>query len=566
MTTNQTKSAYAIGLDYGTNSVRALVVRTGDGTEIGTAVWAFPCGDAGVILDAREPELARQNPADYLAGAEAAIRGAIADAQASDDGFAPDRVVGIGVDTTGSTPLPLDKNGRALGLLPAFAGNPHALAWLWKDHTATREAEEITARARETHPEYLAKCGGAYSSEWFWSKMWRCARVAPEVAEAAHTWIECADWIPAVLTGTEAKPQRGLCAAGHKGMYNAAWGGYPSRDFLAGLHPDLGRWRDALGDAPAPVAINEAAGTLSPEWQELVGLPAVPVAVGAIDAHLGAVGSGVGPGALVKVMGTSTCDIMVAPLTSGLPDVPGMCGIAPETVLPNFFGLEAGQSAVGDLFGWWASVGAQFVKNGDALNQSDLTDRAARLAPGESGLLALDWNNGNRTVLVDQRLTGLLVGQTLQTSPHEIYRALIEATAFGSRVIIERMAEYGVAVEQVIVCGGIGEKNALAMQIYADILNRPIRLSGSAQTCALGSAVAASVVGGAYPDFPTAQAAMTALKPNGFAPNPDATRVYDDLYALYRALHDAFGGVTASADLGGVMKRLLTIRDTARGV
>jgi L-ribulokinase len=552
-------SRYAIGLDYGTNTVRALVVRTNDGVEIGTYVYPYPHGSEGIITDGRDPELARQHPADYLTGAETSVHGALAQARETDPDFAPERVVGIGVDTTGSTPLPVDANGRSLAEHPRFADNPDAMAWLWKDHTSTEEAVTLTARAAEQHPEYLAKCGGVYSSEWFWSKMWRCAKAAPEVTAAAAGWIEFADWIPAVLTGNEARPQRGICTAGHKGLYHTDWGGYPARDFRAGLHPELARFRDRLAESPAAVPVDHRAGELTADWARRLGLPeGTPVAVGALDAHLGAVGSGVGPGTLVKVMGTSTCDIMVAPLSQNLPDIPGLCGIVPEAVLPGYYSMEAGQSAVGDLFNWWVG---QF---GGHRTHEELTQAAGHLRPGASGLLALDWNNGNRTVLVDQRLTGLLLGQTLASTPAEIYRALLEATAFGARVIIERLEEYGVGVEQVVCCGGIAEKNPVAMQIYADVTGRPMRLSQSAQTCALGSAVAASVVGGVHADLPAAQKAMTRLKEVVYRPDPPAVRVYDELFALYRDLHDAFGTKTGTGTLSYIMKRLLEIRDRER--
>lgn len=551
--------SYAIGLDYGTNTVRALVVRTSDGAEVGTYVYPYPHGDAGVLYDAKDPEQARQHPQDYLTGAATAIRFAIEEAHLNDAAFSPERVIGIGVDTTGSTPLPVDAKGRALGEHPEFENNPNALAWLWKDHTSVAEAAAITSMARQQHPEYLAKCGGTYSSEWFWAKMWRCANVAPDVAKAAAGWVEIADWIPAILTGTEARPWRGFCTAGHKGMHHPEWGGWPDRTFMAELHPDLGRWRDHLTHSPSPVAVDHPVGTLTPEWAERTGLPfGIPVAAGALDAHLGAIGCGIGPGALVKIMGTSTCDIMIAPLSQALPDIPGLCGIAPEAVLPGYYSMEAGQSAVGDLFNWWVN---QF---GGQRTHTELTDAAGQMQPGESGLLALDWNNGNRTILVDQRLTGLILGQTLATTPAEIYRALIEATAFGARAIVERWEEYQVAVEQVICCGGIAEKNPIAMQIYADVLGRPIRISASAQTCALGSACAAAVVGGAFPDLPTAQQAMTHLKDTVYFPQPSAVAVYNELYTLYRNIHDAFGVEGWVGNLSHVMKQLIDIRDRAR--
>ncbi|MBN2507279.1 MAG: ribulokinase [Verrucomicrobia bacterium] len=553
---------YTLGLDYGTNSVRTLIVNTRNGSEVATAVWGYAHGDAGVILG-RDPNLARQHPADYMQGAEVTIRKALAQAKRHVRGFKPDQVIGIGVDTTGSTPLPVDAQGTPLALNRRFARNPAAMAWLWKDHTGVAEAAEITALAARIRPHYLAKCGGTYSSEWFFSKILHCLRTAPDVADAAHTWVECADWIPAMLTGTEA-PERltvGVCAAGHKAMYNDEWGGYPDAEFLGQLHPKLGALRARL--RPKACAIDRSVGGLTMEWAARTGLPAgIPVAVGAFDAHLGAVGSGIAPGALVKIIGTSTCDMMVVPAGQPLADVPGLCGIVRGSILPGYFGLEAGQSAVGDIFNWFVN----YLQPGGPRRGSHeaLTAAAARLQPGESGLLALDWNNGNRTILVDQRLTGLLLGQTLYTTPPEIYRALIEATAFGALTIINRFEEYGVKVQQVINCGGIAEKNPLVMQLYADVTGRPMKVSRSAQTCALGSAIAGAFVAGAFPDYASAQQAMTGLKPKVYTPKPAHHEVYRELYALYRQLHDAFGTAAWRGNLHGVMKDLLRIRARAR--
>jgi len=557
-------ATYTIGLDYGTNSVRALIVNTANGREVGTAVWEYEHGTHGVILS-KDPNLARQHPADYLKGAEVTIRRALAQARRNGRGFKPDQVVGIGVDTTGSTPLPVDAEGQPLAFKKKFANNLAAMAWLWKDHTSVAEAAEITALAREIRPHYLAKCGGTYSSEWFFSKILHCLRTAPEVFEAAHTWVELADYVPAALTGTE-HPDRltvGICAAGHKAMYNDAWGGYPDEEFLGRLDPALAELRKRL--RPKAYTIDRSVGTLTPQWAKRTGLrPGIPVAVGAFDAHLGAVGSGITPGTLVKIIGTSTCDMMIWPLDQPLADIPGLCGIVPESILPGYFGLEAGQSAVGDIFNWFVN----YIQPGGPKNGSHeaLTRAAAKLKPGESGLLALDWNNGNRTILVDQRLTGLLLGQTLYTTPGEIYRALIEATAFGALTIINRFEEYGVKVEQIVNCGGIAEKNPLVMQIYADVTGRPMKISRSAQTCALGAAIAGAVVAGVHKDYASAQKAMTGLKPRVFKPNPAAHEVYRQLYPLYRTLHDAFGTKEWTGNLYDVMKTLLEIRNRARGV
>ena len=556
------KNKYTIGLDYGTNSVRALIVDTANGREVGTAVWHYEHGTAGVILS-RDPNLARQHPADYVKGAEVAIKKALADAKKNARGFKPEQVVGIGVDTTGSTPLPVDQNGQPLAFNKKFSGNPAALAWLWKDHTGVAEAVEITGLAKKIRPQYLAKCGGIYSSEWFFSKILHCLRTAPEVFDAAHSWVELADYVPAALTGTESpdKLTVGICAAGHKAMFNENWGGYPDAEFLSQLDPKLGELRSRL--CPRVHTVAEAVGNLTVEWAKKTGLPAgIPVAVGAFDAHLGAIGAGVATGALVKIIGTSTCDIAVWPNTDKLADIPGLCGIVDGSVLPGFYGLEAGQSAVGDIFNWWVN----YIQPGGRklLSHSNLDDAAAKLQPGESGLLALDWNNGNRTILVDQRLTGLLVGQTLYTTPVEIYRALIEATAFGALTIINRFEEYGVKIDQVINCGGIAEKSALTMQIYADVTGRPMKVSRSAQTCALGSAIAGAVVAGAHKDFASAQKAMTGLKPKVYKPNPKAHTVYRELYALYKRLHDAFGTNEWNGNLYDVMKKLIEIRNTTR--
>ena len=559
-------SKYTIGLDYGTNSVRTVIVNTANGREVATAVWNYAHGNQGVILS-RDPNLARQHPADYLTGAETTIRKALGLAKRSVRGFQPDQVIGIGVDTTGSTPLPVDARGRALASDRRFAKNPAAMAWLWKDHTGVGEAAEITQLASKLRPQYLAKCGGIYSSEWFFSKILHCLRTSPDVFDAAHLWVECADWIPAMLTGTEAPDQLtvGICAAGHKAMYNDDWGGYPDAEFLSQLDPKLGDLRSRL--RPKAHTIDRAVGGLTADWAKRTGLPAgIPVAVGAFDAHLGGVGSGIGPGTLVKIIGTSTCDMMVVPMGEKLADIPGLCGIVPGSILPGYYGLEAGQSAVGDIFNWFVNYVQPLGKK--AGSHEALSSAAAKVAPGESGLLALDWNNGNRTILVDQRLTGLMLGQTLYTTPGEIYRALIEATAFGALTIINRFEEYGVTVEQIVNCGGIAEKNPVVMQIYADVTGRPIKISRSAQTCALGAAIAGAVVAGrkagGHDNYAEAQQAMTGLKSRVFQPSPTAHAVYKQLYVLYRKLHDSFGTQQPNGSLYPVMKELIEIRTKAR--
>ena len=558
--------AYAIGLDYGTNSVRCLIVDVTNGNELGTAVHEYETGEAGIIIDSSDHNLARQNPADYLKGAEVTIKEAVQHAKKSDSAFETSKIIGIGVDTTGSTPIPVDKNGTPLSMLDEFKDNPNACAWLWKDHTGHAEAAEITELAKKEHPEYLAKCGGTYSSEWFFSKILHCIRTDKKVADAAYTWVEHADWMPAVLTGTDApdKIKRCRCAAGHKAMFNDNWGGYPAKDFLAKLDPKLGKLRETLGDETYTVDVE--AGKLTDEWAKKTGLPkGISVAIGAFDAHLGGVGSGIKEGILVKIIGTSTCDMAVAPNDAKLPDVPGICGIVDGSILPGYFGLEAGQSAVGDIFNWFVN----YIQPGGekAGSHVALTEKAAKLKPGQSGLLALDWNNGNRTILVDQRLTGLLLGQTLHTKPEEIYRALVEATAFGALTIINRFEEYGVKISEIINCGGISEKNPLIMQIYADVTGREMKISRSAQSCALGACIAGAVAAGkktgGYDNFDDAQTAMCAIKDITFKPIPENVKVYKKLYKLYKQLHDALGVSGHTEDLSKLMKELLNIKDSA---
>jgi L-ribulokinase len=546
-----------LGVDFGTNTARAVVVDCADGRAAGVAVSAYPSGEHGVITDRRNAHLARQHPGDYLVTLRASVKRALR-AATRKKGFTPGRVIGVGVDTTGSTPIPVDAACRPLALDRRWRRHPAAQAWLWKDHTGAEEAAAITEAARRFAPQYLSPIGGTYSSEWFWSKIWHCLKVAPEVFDAAASWVELADYIPAVLAGI-ADPRavaRCVCAAGHKAMYAEAHGGLPDAAFLARLDPRLAELRGRLyGRAHAA---DRPAGRLTDAWARELGLPAgIPIAMGGFDAHYGAVGAGVTTGTLVKIIGTSTCDIAVAPAGAPMADIPGICGIVPGSVMPGYYGLEAGQSAVGDLLNWWVSE----ICEGDERLHARLTAEAARSRPGESGLLALDWNNGNRTILVDPRLTGLLVGQTLHTSRAEVYRALIEATAFGARAIIERLMEHGVPIERVVCCGGIAEKNGLFMQIYADVLGRPMLIAGSSQTTAVGAAISAAVAAGRYASFEAAQEKMTSVQSKRFTPKPAARVVYDELYGMYRELHDVFGALAPRGNMPTLMKRLLALRD-----
>ncbi len=559
----------ALGLDYGTNSCRSVIVDLSNGREVAASVFDYPSGAAGILLDPSDPNCARQNPQDYVDGF-ACITEAIDRAREADPQFDPRNIIGIGVDTTGSTPIPVSANGTPLGMLPEFRDNLNAMAWLWKDHTAHAEAQRITEIAAEMRPQFLAKCGGIYSSEWLWSKALHCANIAPDVFAAAQSFVECCDWIPAILAGDTrpGKIVRGVCAAGHKAMYCDQWGGLPDAEFLAAVNPALAELRGRMYDRAVPS--DHLAGRLSEEWAENLGLkPGIAIAVGAFDAHMGAVGAGIGEGTLVKILGTSTCDLMVMPSTADLADIPGVCGIVDGSVLPGFYGIEAGQSAVGDIFLWFINhlVPDEYGATRDEKFRN-LGEAAARQEPGEHGLLALDWNNGNRTILVDPRLTGLLIGQTLHTRAHEIYRALIEATAFGALTIIKRIEEYGVPVKEIVTCGGLATRNALLMQIYANVTGRPMKVSRSEQTCALGAAlfgaVAAGEDAGGFADVPAAQKVLCGVREEVYRPDPAAVEVYAELYALYRTLHDAFGGAEWSGTLDHIMKDLIAIRERQR--
>ncbi len=559
-------SKYVIGIDFGTNSCRSLIVDVANGKELATHVFLYPSGKYGVIIDSKDPHLARQNPDDYIKGIEATVKGALRKAKSVKKNFRNSDVIGIGVDTTGSSPMPVDEKGEPLCFNKRFKKNPAAMVWLWKDHTSFAEAEQITKLASEIRPQYLSKIGGVYSSEWWWSKILHCKNSSPDVFNAAYSWVEICDWITALLVGelSPHKIKRSVCAAGHKAMFNDQWNGLPDKEFLETLSPGLGDLRDRLyGEA---FSSENLAGYLSESWAKKLGLSTnVAVAVGAFDAHMGAVGAGITTGALVKIVGTSTCDIMIHPKTEKLNDVPGVCGIVNGSVRDGFFGIEAGQSGVGDIFLWFVNnlVLEKYGKSSEE-KFKNLEKAASKLKAGESGLLALDWNNGNRTILVDVRLTGLLVGQTLHTQPHEIYRALLEATGFGALAIIDRLEEYGVEVKEVINCGGLAVKNTLLMQIYADIIGRPMKISRSEQTPALGAgifaAVAAGKNSGGYNSIDEAQKVMTGIG-KVYQPDNKNHRTFRKLYKLYKQLHDAFGTKQWTGGMYNVMKELLIIRN-----
>ena len=562
--------SYAIGLDYGTNSCRSLIIDLADGRELAEHVFPYPHGEMGVVIDPKDPNVARQHPQDYIDGCIEIITKGIEKAKTADPDFDPQNVIGIGVDTTGSTPIPVTEDGTALALTEAFKDDINALGWLWKDHTSYKEAAQITELASEMRPQYLAKCGGIYSSEWFWSKVLHIKNIAPDVFNASFSFVEMCDYIPGFLTGNKdpLTMKRGICAAGHKAMYCEEWGGLPDKDFLSTLDPALAGLRDRLYDKAYTSDVS--AGQLTEEWAEKLGLKAgISVAVGAFDCHMGGVGAGITEGTLVKILGTSTCDMMVVPNHKELDDIMGVCGIVDGSIMPQHYGIEAGQSAVGDIFLWFVN---NLVPDSYGATQDEkfikLAEEASKQKPGAHGLLGLDWNNGNRTVLVDVRLSGLMLGQTLHTKAHEVYRALIEATAFGALTIIKRIESYGVDVEQIINCGGLAVKNKLLMQIYADVTNRPMKVSKSDQTCALGAAIFAAVSAGeetsGYSTVAQEQEKICALREISYDPIPENVEVYAKLFELYSTLHDGFGTADWQGQMNHIMKELMNIREEQR--
>jgi L-ribulokinase len=533
-------NALALGIDFGTDSVRALLVDVKTGAELCSAVSAYRRWAQGEFCDPARQQF-RQHPQDHLDAMEQAVRGCLKRAPKG-SGL---RVCGIGVDTTGSSPLPVGADGTALALTKAFAKDPDALCVLWKDHTAVDEADEINELAHGGRfTDYTKWSGGIYSSEWFWSKVLHVTRANSRVAKAAHTWVEHCDWVPAVLCGITDPTQikRSRCAAGHKAMWLTSWGGLPDTRFLNALDKRLGALRGRLYDET--YTVDTEAGRLSPEWAGRFGLPVgVPVAVGAFDAHLGAVGSGAGAYELAKVMGTSTCDMLVAPASAvGRKAVPGICGQVDGSIVPGLIGLEAGQSAFGDVYAWWrktlfAGVSLAGARGGDAdAILPALTAEASKLAPGAGGLVALDWFNGRRTPDADARARAAIAGLHLGHGPAHIYRALVEGTAFGARAILERFAEHGVPVKRVVALGGIARKSPLVMQVCADVIQRPIAIVASDQCCALGSAIAGAVVGGAHRDVTAAQKAMASKAERTVTPNKANRKAYDAIYAQYLAL------------------------------
>ena len=463
-----------------------------------------------------------------------------------------DNVIGIGVDTTGSTPAPIDKDGTVLALKEGFTDNPNAMFILWKDHTAVEEAELINKVARSWGGEDYTKYeGGVYSSEWFWSKILHILIEDNKVREAAFSWVEHADWIPAVLTGKKdpLKIKRSRCAAGHKAMWHASWGGLPPEEFLTRVSPLLSGLRDRL--YTETYTSDNAAGRLTAEWAVRLGLKeGIPVSVGAYDAHMGAVGAGISPGTFVKIIGTSCCDITVSPKNEiGEKLVAGICGQVDGSVIPGMIGLEAGQSAYGDVYAWFRDLLSWSLENllSSALSKkeinkavdliiSKLTEAASRINPGESSLVVLDWLNGRRTPYADQKLKGAILGVTLGTDAPKLFRALVEATAFGAKAIIERFNQENVAINQVVAIGGIPKKSPLVMQILSDVLDMPVKVAKSEQAVALGAAMFGAVVTGIYKSVEEAQKNMGSGFEATYYPDKEKAFIYNTLYTRYKKL------------------------------
>ncbi|KAG5463835.1 hypothetical protein LSCM1_00006 [Leishmania martiniquensis] len=541
-----------IGLDYGTDSARAVLVRVGDGTELESAVFNYPRWAKGEYCNPKLMQY-RQHPSDYIEVAENAIAIVLKAAGP----IARESVVGLAFSATGSTPCLVDETCTPLALQNSFADNPNAMFILWKDHMAIKEADAINALAHQSTPDYTSFCGGTYSSEWFWSKALHVIDSDEQVCEAAYGIVECSEWLPAFFTGIRSYHNlvRSRCACGHKAMWHEGWGGFPPRSFFDQLHPRLGLFRSRMSDATE--TIDKPVGTLSEEWAGRLGLSRnVVVAGGAIDAHLGAVGAGIKAHSLVRVMGTSTCDMMVVdPIALGYHSVKGICGQVNGSIVPHWMGLEAGQSAYGDVFAWFSKLlqysSARLIASTTLLDMSTkaklmreiqkemllaLSEDASRIQPGESGVHALDWFNGRRTPDANQHLKSVISGLTLGSDAPSVYRALVEATAFGSRAIVECFRREGVRIDNVIAVGGIAQRSPLAIRILADVLNMPINVGKSEQVCALGSAIAAATAAGCYTSIPEAQETMASAISIAYKPRPEVAKVYDELYKRYVGL------------------------------
>ena len=547
-----TQPKYTIGLDYGTDSVRSLIVNTENGEEVSSAVFEYPRWKKQLYCDAPNNQF-RQHPKDYLEGMEYTIVEALKRAPAG----VAENVVGISIDTTGSTPVAVDEKGTPLSLTPGFEENPNAMFVLWKDHTGVKEADEINQLAKEWSIDFTKFEGGIYSSEWFWAKLLHVIREDAGVYRAANSWVEHCDWIPALLTGnTNPKTlKRSRCAAGHKAMWHKAFGGLPTEDFLEKLDPLLSGLKDRL--YKETFTCNISAGTITSEWAKKLGLPAnIKVGVGAFDAHLGAVGGEIEPYYMSKVMGTSTCDMLIAPMAEvGDKLISGICGQVDGSIVPGMLGMEAGQSAFGDIYAWFKNIllwpAEQIISSSSLIDEAtkarmiaeissriipELTKAAELIPIEESSIVALDWMNGRRTPDANQNLKGVISGLNLGSDAPRIFRALVEATAFGSKAIADRFIYEGVRIDGVIALGGVAKKSPFVMQIVCDVLNMPIKVARSEQACALGSAMAAAVVAGIYPTISEAQKKMGGGFETSYSPIPENVARYAKLYERYVAL------------------------------
>lgn len=525
---------YVIGLDFGSDSVRAVLLRVEDGSEVKASTQLYERWARQQYCEPAKQQY-RQHPLDYIEAMTRAVRALFAGKDVN-----ARNVVGIGVDTTGSSPIPVGPDARPLGLYDEFKDDPDALCVLWKDHTSVVEAEEINELCHSGKiTDYTKFVGGIYSSEWFWAKILHIHRGSPRVAAAVANWVELCDWIPALLAGVRDPKDvvRSRCAAGHKGLWNPAFGGLPGREFLEKLDPRLLTLPYPLFTGPVPN--DHCAGRLSGEWASRLGLAeGIVIAVGAFDCHMGAVGAGVTSYTLARVMGTSTCDILIAPPQDvGDTLVSGICGQVPDSVLPGYIGFEAGQSSFGDVFAWYRDL-LSWGTTGDhaATLLSRLGEAALALPPGGNGEFAIDWLNGRRTPDADQRVRAAIGGLLLASDAPAVYRALVEATAYGGRAIVDRFESQGIPVKSIVALGGIPKKSPLVMQICADVLNRPIGVVASEECCARGAGIFAAAAAGEYRTSIEARDAMASKIETEYKPNPANAGIYQKLYAKYQAL------------------------------
>jgi len=549
------KENYVIGVDFGTDSIRSIVVDTSDGREVSSVVSHYKRWREGKYCDPSKNQF-RQHPLDYLEGMETSVRDALARAPSG----TAQNIVGLTVDTTGSTPGAVDQNGSPLALTPGFEENPNAMFILWKDHTAVEEAAEINRLSRSWGGmDYTKYSGGVYSSEWFWSKILHVLRIDEDVRRTAYSWVEHCDWIPALLTGNTDPLQlkRSRCAAGHKAMWHESFDGLPSANFLVQLDPLLKGLRNRLYEETYTCDV--PVGPLTPEWAKRLNLNEnVVVGVGAFDAHLGAVGGQIEPYILSKVIGTSTCDMLVAPMEEmGDKLIKGICGQVDGSIVPGMLGMEAGQSAFGDIYAWFQQLlmwpvevvfagthGSDSGMNEDKMEKISgqliptLSREAEKIPIDESGVFALDWMNGRRTPDANQLLKGVVAGISLGSDAPTIFRALVEATAFGARKIVDRFISEGVPIHGMIALGGIPKKSPFVMQVLADVLNTEIKVARSEQAVALGSAMAAATVAGIYDRIEDAQAGMGSGFEMTYHPIPEHVQAYQTLFEKYTGLGD----------------------------